>query len=309
MKFIRGLHNVHGASLTQGVVATIGGFDGVHLGHQALLAALNDKARALHLPSMVISFEPSPREYFMKDDAPSRLQRWRDKFQALAQSNVDLFACLRFNAALQAMSADAFVETVLRDALQVRWLIVGHDFRFGRGRSGDVARLQALGAVHDFGVDEFPAFMVDQQRVSSTLIREVLIAGDLHRANALLGRPFSIAGRVVRGNQLGRTLGFPTANIRMHRLIALRGVFAVQVSGAGLHSAPAVASVGTRPVVNGTEPLLEVSVFNFTGDLYNRQLKVDFVARLRDEKWFPSLDALKEQMFIDAEQARKILRV
>jgi len=308
MQLIRGLHNVYSHPvIQQGVVATIGGFDGVHLGHQALLATLNNKADELKLPSMVISFEPSPREFFLKDKAPGRLQRFRDKYCSLAEAQVDVFTCLRFDASLQSMSAAGFVEHILRDKLRVRWLLVGHDFRFGRGREGDIEHLRAMGAIHQFDVAEFGAFKVDEQRASSTLIREALLAGELDRAQQFLGRPYAITGRVVRGNQLGRTLGFPTANIRMHRLIALRGVFAVRVSGGGLQSAPAVASVGTRPVVNGVEPLLEVSVFNFTGDLYNQQLKVDFVARLRDERWFPSLDALKEQMLLDADQAREIL--
>jgi len=309
MELIRGLHNAHNhPAIKSGVVATIGGFDGVHRGHQALLATLKGQADELKLPSMVISFEPSPREFFMKDKAPGRLQRFRDKFCSLAEADVDVFTCLRFDASLQSMSAALFVERVLRDALKIRWLLVGHDFRFGRGREGDIEHLREMGKAHQFEVGEFAAYEVDGQRVSSTLIRESLLAGQLDRAQSFLGRPYSITGRVVRGNQLGRTLGFPTANINMDKLIALRGVFAVRVTGNRLQSAPAVASIGTRPVINGVEPLLEVSVFNFTGDLYNQQLKVDFVARLRDERWFPSLDALKEQMLIDADQARQILR-
>jgi len=308
MELIRGLHNVHQhPTIQKGVVATIGGFDGVHRGHRALLSSLNKKANELKLPSMVISFEPSPREYFLKDKAPGRLQRFRDKFCSLAESQVDVFACLRFNAALQSMSAAHFVEHVLKDTLNIRWLLVGHDFRFGRGREGDIDHLRAMGKIHQFEVEEFAAYKVDEQRVSSTLVRESLLAGQLNQAESFLGRPYSITGRVVRGNQLGRTLGFPTANIRMKKLVALRGIFAVRVTGAGLQDAPAVASIGTRPVVNGVEPLLEVSVFNFTGDLYNQQLTVHFVARLRDERWFPSLDALKEQMLIDADQARRFL--
>ena len=309
MQFIRGLANAHTcAALEDGVVATIGGFDGVHRGHQALLAALKARAQELQLPSMVISFEPSPREYFKKDATPTRLQRFRDKYLSLADQQIDVFACLRFDEHLQAMSAAAFVDCVLHQKFNLRWLLVGHDFRFGRGREGNIEHLHAYGSTHGFGVDEFSPFMVDDQRVSSTLVREALIAGQLDRAHTLLGRDYSISGRVVRGNQLGRTLGFPTANLRLQRLIPLRGVFAVRVTGAGLHSAVAVASIGTRPVVNGTEPLLEVFIFNFTGDLYHQQITVEFVARLRDERWFPSLDALQEQMQIDAEQARIILQ-
>jgi len=308
MQFIRGQHNANSnASITQGVVATIGGFDGVHRGHQALLTTLNAKARELNLRSMVISFEPSPREFFSKGAMPSRLQRFRDQYQSLADAKVDVFTCLRFNESLRAMSPAEFVEQVLSNRLNVRWLLVGHDFRFGRGREGDIDHLRALGAKHDFGVEEFAAFMMDKCRVSSTLVRQALLGGDLNRAAQLLGRPYSISGRVVKGNQLGRKLGFPTANVRLQRIIPLTGVFAVRVTGAGLQLAPAVASMGTRPTVNGTEPLLEVYIFNFTGDLYHQQIKVEFVARLRDERWFPSLEALKDQMHLDAEQARNLL--
>jgi riboflavin kinase/FMN adenylyltransferase len=310
MQFIRGLHNADAcAALEHGVVATIGGFDGVHVGHQALLAALKSRAQELQLPSMVISFEPSPREYFKKDATPSRLQGFRGKYQSLAESAIDIFACLRFDEHLQAMSAAAFVDRVLHHKLNLRWLLVGHDFRFGRGREGDIEHLHAYGSTHGFGVDEFSPFMVADQRVSSTLVREALLAGKLDRVKLLLGRDYAISGRVVRGNQLGRTLGFPTANLRLKRLILLTGVFAVRVTGAGLQSAAAVASMGTRPVVDGTEPLLEVFIFNFTGDLYHQQITVEFVARLRDERWFPTLDALKAQMVMDAEQARGILGI
>ncbi len=263
----------------------------------------------MNLPSMVISFEPGPREFFMKDAAPPRLQRFRDKYQALQNNDVDVFTCLHFDVRLQSMSATAFVERVLCESLNVRWLLVGHDFRFGRGREGDIKRLRSLSTANRFGVDEFAPFMIDHQRVSSTLVREALTQGNMQRATHLLGRPYTISGRVIAGKQLGRTLGFPTANLSLQRLIPLRGVFAVRVNGAGLKSAAAVASLGTRPVVNGVEPLLEVFIFDFVGDLYHQQIAVEFVARLRDERWFPSLDALKEQMQMDAEQARRVLQV
>lgn len=306
MKLIRGLQNIRPAH--RGVVATIGGFDGVHRGHQALLADVTAKARELSLPSAVISFEPSPREYFMGEHAPARLQRLREKYLALRACGIERFVCLRFNERLRDLSATEFVKQVLCDALDVRWLIVGHDFQFGRGREGNFECLKALGQQQGFGVDEFAPYTIGDERVSSTLIREALASGDLLRAARLLGRPYAIAGRVVRGKQLGRQLGFPTANLRLQRrVIPLKGIFAVRVSGAGLNAAPAVASLGTRPVVNGTEPLLEVNVFGFNGDLYGRQLQVDFVAYLREERWFPSLDALVEQMHLDAAQARQIL--
>jgi len=311
MQLIRGLHNLaaaRAASTTWGAVATIGGFDGVHRGHQALLAQLKQKANALNLPMTVISFEPSPREFFMGAAAPARLQRFREKFNALAECGVERFVCLRFDEQLRNLTAVEFVEQILRDALGVRWLVVGHDFKFGRGRQGSVAELKSLGERCGFGVDEFAPFLIDQQRVSSTLVRDALAVGDLARAEYLLGRPYSISGRVVHGQKLGRTLGYPTANMQLkRRVIPLNGIFAVRVTGAGLSSAPAVASLGTRPVVNGVEPLLEAHVFDFEGDLYGQQLQIEFIARLRDELWFPSLDAMVAQMHIDASQARKIL--
>jgi riboflavin kinase / FMN adenylyltransferase len=311
MELVRGLHSLRAQRHPgwSGAVASIGGFDGVHRGHLALLAQLKRRAQELSAPSMVISFEPSPREFFLGDAAPARLQRFREKYRSLADAGIDYFVCLQFNEALRALSAEQFVRRVLKDTLGVRWLVVGHDFKFGRGREGTVAGLTALGAELGFGVDEFGAHCVDENRVSSTLVREALAVGDLSRAEQLLGRPYSITGRVVHGTKLGRTLGYPTANLRlMRRVIPLFGVFAVRVTGAGLISAPAVASLGTRPVVQGTEPLLEVHVFDYAGDLYGQHLQVDFIARLRDELNFPSLDALVEQIHRDAQDARRILQ-
>ena len=311
MQLIRGLHNLAAArasASTWGAVATIGGFDGVHRGHQALLKAVKQRADEFGCSATVISFEPSPREFFMGKSAPARLQRFREKFTALAECGVERFVCLRFDEQLRSLSPEAFVEQILRDALGVRWLVVGHDFKFGRGRQGGVNELRLLGERCGFGVDEFAPFLADQQRVSSTLVREALATGDLSRAHQLLGRPYAISGRVVHGQKLGRTLGYPTANMRLkRRVIPLNGIFAVRVTGAGLHSAPAVASLGTRPVVNGVEPLLEAHIFDYEGDLYGQQLQIEFIARLRDEQWFPSLDDMVAQMHIDARQARTIL--
>lgn len=306
MQLIRSLHNLSAGRA--GTVATIGGFDGVHRGHQALLATVKRRADELSLPATVVSFEPSPREFFLGEAAPARLQRFREKFIALQACGVDQFVCLRFDEHMRSLGPEQFVQRVLRDALDVRWLVVGHDFHFGRAREGGVANLEEMGRRFNFGVDVFNPYVLDNERVSSTLVREALAAGDLKRAAQLLGRPYGISGRVVRGQQLGRTLGFPTANMRLRRrVIPLKGIFAVRVTGAGLQSAPAVASLGTRPVVNGVEPLLEVCVFDFNGDLYGRHLQVDFIARLRDELWFPTLDDMVVQMNKDAAQAREIL--
>lgn len=306
MQLTRSLRNVRSSRLE--TVATVGGFDGVHRGHQALLATLRRKADELGMPVTVVSFEPSPREFFLGQAAPARLQRFREKFAALQAYGVDRFVCLRFDEHMRGLSPEQFVEQVLRDALGVRWLVVGHDFQFGRGRQGGIDNLRELGRRCGFGVDEFPPYLLDGERVSSTLVREALAAGDLQRAAHLLGRPYGISGRVVQGQKLGRTLGFPTANMRLkRRVIPLQGIFAVRVTGADLHSAPAVASLGTRPVVNGIEPLLEVHVFDYSGDLYGQHLQVDFIARLRDELWFPGLDDMVIQMNKDAAQAREIL--
>ena len=306
MQLIRSLHDL--PANRPETVATIGGFDGVHRGHQALLTIMRRRADELGLPMTVLSFEPSPREFFLGEAAPARLQRFREKFAALKACGVDRFVCLRFDERMRSLAAEPFVDQVLRDALGVRWLVVGHDFHFGRARQGGIASLEEMGKRFDFGVDVFGPYLLDNERVSSTLVREALAAGDLHRAEHMLGRPYGITGRVVRGQQLGRTLGFPTANIRLRRrVIPLKGIFAVRVSGAGLQSAPAVASLGTRPVVNGIEPLLEVCVFDFDGDLYGQYLQVDFIERLRDELWFPSLDDMVVQMNKDAAQAREIL--
>lgn len=306
MEFIRGLRNIRPSQ--RGVVATIGGFDGVHRGHQALLAEVVAKSRELGLPSAVISFEPSPREFFLGEAAPARLQRLREKCQLLEACGIDRFVCLRFNEQLRALSAEEFVKQVLCEALDVRWLVVGHDFKFGRGRAGTVEGLKQWGKQFGFGVEEFAAHCVEASRVSSTLVREALAVGDLARAAELLGRPYSISGRVVHGQKLGRKLGFPTANLRLQRrVIPLNGIFAVRATGAGLRAAPAVASLGTRPVVQGVEPLLEVHVFDYAGDLYGQQLQVDFIERLRDELMFPTLDAMVERMQQDAAEARRIL--
>lgn len=305
MQLIRDLGRTH----QRGMVATIGGFDGVHRGHQALLHTLQAKGRELGMPTAVISFEPSPREYFMGEAAPARLQRFREKFATLREMGIDKFVCLHFGERLRALSAAQFAEQILRDALGVRWLVVGADFKFGRERQGDVAMLVELGTRFGFGLSEFSSHLLAGERVSSTLIREALASGNLGRAEQLLGRRYAISGRVVHGQKLGRKLGFPTANLRLHRrVIPLNGVFAVRASGAGLQSAAAVASLGTRPVVNGVEPLLEVHVFNYDNDLYGQQLQVEFVARLRDELWFPSLDALVTQIKQDALQAQRLLQ-
>lgn len=306
MELIRGMHNLR--ERHRGCVATIGNYDGVHRGHQHMIAAVRARATELGLPAVVITFEPTPREFFEGATAPSRLTRLREKLEALTLYGVDRVVVLRFDRHMQGMSAADFVDRLLVRGLAVRHMVVGHDFHFARRREGTCDTLRAAGAVHGFTVEEVDQFLLDGERVSSSLVREALNRGDLDRATRLLGRPYRMAGRVRLGRKLGRTLGFPTANLALQRkVVPLWGIFAVRVSGAGLVDHPAVSSLGTRPTVNGTDPLLEVHLFDFDGSLYGRYLDVDFVARLRDEQKFESLDALVAQMHRDAAAARRVL--
>ncbi|HQR49244.1 MAG TPA: bifunctional riboflavin kinase/FAD synthetase [Steroidobacteraceae bacterium] len=306
MELVRGLHNLRESH--RGSVVTIGNYDGVHRGHQHMLAAVRERAVQLGLPATVVTFEPTPREFFEGPAAPARLMRLREKIEALPLYGVDRVVVLRFDANMRAMSASEFVDRLLVSGLGTRHVVVGHDFHFARRREGTVATLREAGVRHGFEVQQVGRFLVDGERVSSSLVRDALERGDLDRASLLLGRPYRMAGRVRRGQQLGRKLGFPTANLALHRkVVPLWGVFAVRVSGPGLVNHPAVVSLGTRPTINGTEPLLEVHVFEFDGDLYGKYLDVDFVRRLRDERRFESLDALVEQMHRDAAEARAAL--
>lgn len=308
MELVRGLHNL--APRHRGCVATIGNYDGVHRGHQVMLAVVVRRAREFGLPATVVTFEPTPREYFEGRDAPARLTRLREKLQALARYKVDRVVCLRFDARIAALGARSFEQDLLGARLGVRHIVVGHDFRYARAREGTTASLHAAGERLGFTVEEVPPFEIDGVRVSSSLIRAALETGDLPAATRLLGRPYRISGRVQRGERLGRKLGFPTANLALHRkVIPLWGIFAVRIGGAGLDSHPAVASLGTRPTIDGTVPLLEVHLFDFDGELYGRTLDVDFIARLRDEERFDSLEALVEQMHRDAAQARRSLGI
>jgi len=308
MELIRGIHNLR--ECHRDCVATIGNYDGVHRGHQHMIAAVRAKATELGLPAVVITFEPTPREFFEGPAAPARLTRLREKLEALALYGVDRVLVLRFDRRMQGMGADEFVDRLLVNGLGVRHMVVGHDFHFARRREGTLETLRAAGAAHGFTVEEIGQFLLHGERVSSSLVREALNLGNLERATHLLGRPYRMAGRVRRGQQLGRKLGYPTANLALHRkVVPLWGVFAVRVSGAGLADHPAVVSLGTRPTINGTDPLLEVHVFDFDGDLYGRYLDVDFVQRLREERKFESLDALVLQMHRDAAAARAVLGI
>jgi riboflavin kinase / FMN adenylyltransferase len=292
----------------RGCVVAIGNFDGLHLGHQAILAALTARGREQGLPAAVLTFEPHPREYFAPAQAPARLMRLRDKAEALAAARIAELRVLRFGAALAGMSADEFIEQVLVQSMRTERVVIGEGFRFGKGRGGDVALLRRAGAARGFAVDEILPQALAGRTVSSTRVREALAAGRLDEARELLGRDYRISGRVIAGQALGRRLGMPTANIRLHRRVPpLAGIFAVRVTGAGLERRPGVASVGTRPTLGGGEWLLEAHVFDFAGELERERLSVEFVERLRDERKFENLDLLAAEMRRDAERARAIL--
>lgn len=308
MRLIRGMHNLRHPSaqpLEQGCVATIGNFDGVHRGHQVILGQLRERAAERRLPTVVIVFEPQPREFFQGERAPARLMRFREKLLALQDQGIDYLVCLPFNSWLRNLTAEEFVQRILVDGLHLRHLVVGDDFRFGCDRSGDFNLLASLGARLGFGVEHTQTIEVEGSRVSSTRVREALAAGDLALAERLLGRPYTMCGRVVHGQKLGRQLGVPTANLLLARQrVPLSGVFAVRVHMEGLPAWPGVANVGVRPTVNGNRTLLEVHLLDFAETLYGRWLEVEFRARLRDEIRFPSLEALKAQIAADIEAAR-----
>ena len=291
-----------------GSVVCVGAFDGVHLGHRALLARARALADQRGLQSIAVSFEPVPREFFARGKPVPRLTGAREKLALLLDTGVDSLLSLRFNAALAAMSAEAFVDDLLIARVGMRALCVGGDFHFGHARRGNVAMLEQLAPQRGFALEVIPDIGVDGTRVSSSAIRAQLAAGDFAAANAALGRAFSIGGHVVRGQQLGRKLGYPTANIRLGRRTSpVTGIFAVQVHGVHAQAMSAVASLGIRPTVNGTEPLLEAHLFDFDGDLYGRRLEGEFVAKLREEEKFADLDAMVRQIKRDARQARAIL--
>ncbi|MEW5833992.1 MAG: bifunctional riboflavin kinase/FAD synthetase [Pseudomonadota bacterium] len=293
----------------RGSVVAVGAFDGLHRGHQALLAEVRERAAALDCAPAVVGFEPLPRAYFSPQPVP-RLSSVREKLRGFDAAGMSHALLLRFNAALAAMSPQAFVQRVLVERLAAREVWVGGDFRFGHKRAGDVALLERMGAEHGFTARTMAPVLLHGERVSATRVRELLAAGDFAAATPLLGRPFVIEGKVEYGNQLGRTLGYPTANIHLHsRVSPVQGIFAVRVGlGESECAWPGVASLGVRPTVNQvTQPLLEVHLFDFEGDLYGRRMAVEFVAKLRDEQKFDGLDALTAQMDHDARSARAIL--
>ena len=304
MKFIRGIHNLNAQH--HGCVLTIGNFDGVHRGHQALMGRLLEEGRKRNLPVMMMVFEPQPLELFAGESAPARLTRLREKLKYLAEIGVDSVLCVRFDHRFAALSAQSFISELLVNKLGVNYLAVGDDFRFGAGRQGDFLLLQKAGAQYGFDVVSTETFCDGGKRISSTAVRQALAEDNLALAQSLLGHPFSISGRVVHGDALGRTLGFPTANLPLRRCVSpVKGVYAVEVHGLGPQPLAGVANIGTRPTVKGLRQQLEVHLLDINMDLYGRHIDVVLKQKIRNEQRFASLDALKEQIAKDTVTARQ----
>jgi riboflavin kinase / FMN adenylyltransferase len=314
-KFIRGLINL--PSMCDGCVITIGNFDGIHRGHQSVLDHTVVAARERELASLAFIFEPQPSEYFHPEQAKPRLSRLREKYTEISKAGLDYLLCVRFSEQMASLSAEAFIENILVNALHVKHIVIGDDFHFGQNRRGNIALLKAQGEIFGFTVEATKTFdYVDshdliaksklRHRISSTSIRKALADGNLSLAEQLLGRPFSMFGRVGHGDKRGRLIGFPTANLYLHRRVSpIQGVYAVKVYGLDIEPMFGVANVGHRPTVDdGTKPLLEVHLFQFHQDIYGRYLRVDFMTKIRDEKKFSSFEALKAQILEDAAIAK-----
>ena len=305
MQLIRGVNGLRGRGA--GCAVTIGTYDGIHLGHQALLMRLREHAARLRTAAVLLTFEPTPREYLVPANPPARLTSLRERWRLLAPLGVDYLWLLRFNEALRNLSAEGFAQLLVSE-LAPRLVVVGHDFRFARHGEATAPVLAEAGRRLGFEVDVLPAVTLEGERVSSSGVRAALARSDFVLARRWLGRPWSMRGRVQPGSRLGAQLGFPTANVPLERRRApVNGIFAVRVHGVGRAARAGVASLGTRPTIGGTEALLEAHLFDFKGDLYGREIEVEFVARLRDEECFASLEALTEQMERDAAEARSIL--
>lgn len=306
MKIIRGIANIKN-QISQ-CVLTLGNFDGVHLGHQQLINHLITQGKKLNLPTVVMLFEPQPLEFFCPDNAPSRLTSFQEKVILIEKLGIDYIIAVPFNQTFAKMSADDFIQDWLINKLQAKYIAIGDDFRFGYERKGDINLLEHYAQTYGFMVESIPTFVFDHLRVSSTAVRKALSNNDFQLAHCLLGRNYAIAGRVVHGNALARQLGFPTANIHLHRKKpALQGVYLVKVKNScSQQSYHGIANIGIRPTIEGKKAILEVNLFDFSGDLYGQYLDVTFIKKLRDEKKFNSLTELKEQITQDVCTAKKI---
>ena len=310
MRLVRHLADLPYPELENGSVVTIGAFDGLHLGHQQLLERVMHVAGDTGLTAVVMSFEPTPKEFFGADKPPARLMRFREKFEGLEACGIDLFYCPRFAASMRDIPAPDFIRRILVHGLNARYLVVGDDFHFARRREGTISQLNAVAGVLEYDVEQVPSVVVNGVRVSSTAIRDALGSGDMKVASKLLGRPYRMSGKIVKGNRVGRTLGYPTANVDLRRRqSAVMGIFAVRVHGLRGGPHDAVASVGSRPTFDGTKPILEVHIFDFDRDIYGEYIHVDFIAWLRAQVKFDVVEDLVAQMDVDADNAKSALAV
>jgi len=307
MKLIRGLYNLRQPIPASAV--TIGNFDGVHRGHQLVISQLKQVAATTSLPTVVIIFEPQPIEYFAPDKAPKRLARFREKIAYLKAQQIDYLLCLHFDQKLAAQSAEDFVQQILIDSLNTKHLVIGDDFHFGKNRQGNFQFLKDNSERYGFMVDETKTLMMDGERVSSTRIRESIRQGDFEKAAELLGRPYSLSGRIAHGQKLGRELGYPTINIKMgDKTLIVKGIFAVNVKGLDNRVLEGVASIGTRPTVNGVDTILEVYILDFDRDVYGYSVEVNFLHKIRNEEKFASLEELAAHIAQDTEKAKAFFK-
>jgi len=308
VRLVRHLGDLPYPDLDAGSVVTIGAYDGIHLGHQQLLERVVHVAEARGLTTVVMSFEPTPKEFFGGTSPPARLMRFREKFDSLEARGIDLFYCPRFAAPMRDIAAADFIRRILVHGLNARYLVVGDDFHFARRREGSIEHLNAVAGVLEYDVEQVPSVVVNGIRVSSTAIRDALGRGDMKTATKLLGRPYRMSGKVVKGERVGRTLGYPTANVDLRRRqSAVMGIFAVRVLGLEGGPHDAVASVGSRPTFAGTKPILEVHLFDFDADIYGKYIHVDFIAWLREQEKFDMVEDLVAQMDVDADNAKSAL--
>lgn len=308
MRLIRGLHNLK--AIHRGCALTIGNFDGLHLGHQALLRLLSQEADKKNISRCMMTFEPLPHEFFSGDHGVSRLMNTREKLMTLSNTleevSPDFMLLMNFNKYLAEMTAEAFIEKILIEALAIKSLVIGDDFRFGKNRSGDLAMLRAFGSQYNFDVISLSTHQIDNIRVSSSRIREAMANDQLEDVQNMLGRTYQICGRVAHGDKRGRTIGFPTANIHLHRTVTpLHGVYSVTMQSDTLSNVPGIANIGRRPTVNGERIQLEVHVFNFDQDIYGQNVCVNFHQKIREERKFESFDSLRKQIINDCQQARE----
>jgi len=308
MRLVRHLGDLPYPDLDAGSVVTIGAYDGIHLGHQQLLERVIHVAEDKGLTAIVMSFEPTPKEFFGGTRPPARLMRFREKFESLEARGIDLFYCPRFAAPMRDIPVADFIRRVLVQGLNARYLVVGDDFHFARRREGTIEHLNAVAGVLEYDVEQVPSVVVNGVRVSSTAIRDALAGGDMTTAAKLLGRPYRMSGKIVKGDRVGRTLGYPTANVDLRRRqSAVMGIFAARVHGLEGGPHDAVASVGSRPTFAGTKPILEVHIFDFDEDVYGKYIHVDFIAWLREQEKFDMVEDLVAQMDVDADNARSAL--